>query len=326
MKEEKVFRQEAVMSSTHVDLHGDKMTKETLEMAAKTINGNRKPRLGLEHDMTFPPMGRINNAKVIQGEDKEFYLVALQEHFDKRGQITLPDGTILIKEFFSDGGSPFAEVDFESSGEIEISIDKNNFTSFNEANNFYDELQSEINLPFKKMGLLRKSHITDPEIVITLVELYGLYFLGAKLFPKIADKFADKIGDDVAKLYDLIKASAKKMVKYANPKNRPVTYILEFPGDTHIELIIKTENADKVATAFTSEKIKPLREKAESMKHLFSAEKIQFVYNDKQEWEMNYLLSANGETIGTPKAFARRDKAFAELAQKLIDKQNAKKE
>jgi hypothetical protein len=305
-----------VLSSTHIDRHGDRMSKESLDTGAITINSGRKPRLGLEHDMTFPPLGRISNAKVIQGEDEEYYLVAFQEYFDKRAQTQLFDGTELVKEFFAEGGSPFAEVTLESCDNVEILIDKNNFESYEAAEKFYEELQSESTIEFKKLGLLRKSFLNDPELIVKLAEIYVLYFFGAKLFPKIADKFADKIATDLTGIYDLIKKAAKKIAQNSVPKNRPVSYIFEFSGDVHIELIIKTSTPDVVATAFTSQKIIPLREKAENLKMLFNAEKIQFIYNEKQEWELNYLLTVEGETIGTPSAFERRDKAFEELVKK----------
>lgn len=320
MDQKKPIRHEIVLSSTHVDSHGDVMAKSALEMGVTSINGDRKPRLGLEHDMTYPPLGRINDARLVEGKDGAFYLVAFQEYFDKRVQTILDDGTILIKEYFSSGGTPFSEVRGELTDEIEISVDKNNFESYSESKKFYEELEQEVDLSFKKMGLVRKANLSDPEIIIVLAQLYGLYFFGVKLFPKITDKLSDKVADDIAKLYDLIKVAVKKMVKYANPKNRPTSYIFEFPGDTHIELIIKTEKPDVVASAFQTDKIKNLREKAEKMKDLFEAEKIQFIYNDSNEWELNYLLTGNGETIGTPKSFSKRDEAFQELANKSIER------
>ncbi|MEM6641830.1 MAG: hypothetical protein AAF616_02525 [Bacteroidota bacterium] len=108
-------RQQIVLSTTHFDRHGEMMTKEALEMGAETINSGRRPRIGVEHDMTLPPLGRISNAEVIQGEDGEYYLVAYQEFFDSAEEIKLDDGEIVVREYFSIGGTPFAEVKTETS-------------------------------------------------------------------------------------------------------------------------------------------------------------------------------------------------------------------
>jgi hypothetical protein len=37
-------------------------------------------------------------------------------------------------------------------------------------------------------------------------------------------------------------------------------------------------------------------------------EKMQFIYSEEQKWEFNYLLTGNGEVIGTPKSYNNRTK------------------
>lgn len=70
MSEKKTkYSQRYVSSSSNIDKHGHVMTKEVLESSLKFINGERKPRLGLDHNRNFPPMGRINNGKVIEREN-----------------------------------------------------------------------------------------------------------------------------------------------------------------------------------------------------------------------------------------------------------------
>ncbi len=54
-----------ILSSSNLDKHGHVMTKQALEGSLKVINGKRKPRLGLDHNRNFPPMGRINNGEVV---------------------------------------------------------------------------------------------------------------------------------------------------------------------------------------------------------------------------------------------------------------------
>src|SRR5664280_953276 len=162
-------RQQIILTGTNLDLHGERMSLEHLEQDLKTINSNRRPRLGLEHDMTLPPLGRITEAEIIQGDDGEHYLVAYQEYFDKEEIIDF-NGEVLIKEYFSNGGTSFAEVQTESKEEIRISIYPHNFKDYQDADNFFKELKSESEIQFEKVHLIRKALIIDPELVYRLSE------------------------------------------------------------------------------------------------------------------------------------------------------------
>jgi hypothetical protein len=52
-------KQKYIITSTHLDSQGYRMTKFALEKALPSINGLRKMRLGLEHIRTFPPFGVV---------------------------------------------------------------------------------------------------------------------------------------------------------------------------------------------------------------------------------------------------------------------------
>jgi len=315
-------RQQIVLSTTHTDLHGERMTKKSLEMAMKTINSDRRPRLGVEHDMTLPPLGRITDVELIQGEDGEFYLVGYREFFDKEEEIQLEDGEILIKEYFSTGGTPFAEVKTSINEKISISIDPQNFESYKDAEIFYKELQDETNIEFNRIGLSRKSFISDPELIFQLAEnsiyLFFGYKLAKKILKKTTNKLADKVSDDIANTYDLIKKGIAKMIKRANPKNRPITYIFEFPAPIQIELIIVDRPAQTIMNVLKKETLKKLEKKIDNLIKIFKAEKIQFGFNSKDNWELNYLLTKNGEIVGTKKSIKKRNVRFEDTIKKTM--------
>ncbi|HRW97867.1 MAG: hypothetical protein H6568_11825 [Lewinellaceae bacterium] len=322
-------RRQIVLSSTHVDRHGEMMTKEALEMGAETINSGRRPRIGVEHDMTLPPLGRISNAEVIQGEDGEYYLVAYQEFFDSAEELELADGEIVVREYFSTGGTPFAEVQTETSEIIVISIDPQNFENYKDADSFYSELQNESEIEFKKLGLSRKSFISDPEIVFQLAENYIYLFFGYKLAKKIlkktTNKLANKVSDDLAGTYDLIKKGVAKMIKRANPKDRPITYIFEFPAPIQIELIAIDKTPDEIVNSLKTDTLKKLEKKLDELTYKFDTEKIQFELNDQNKWELNYLLTVNGESIGTKKSISKRTVALENTIKKTLERKKKKK-
>lgn len=313
-------KEQIVLSSTHIDSHGMMMTKEALENAAETINSDRNPRIGLEHDMSFPPLGRITDASVVQGKDGAYYLVAYREYFDNRKETILEDGTILYKESFEKGSKPFVEAKSEQKDIIEIHTDPENFENIESLNEFLKELKVESKIDFSEQMLLRKSIISDPELVIKLSSIIAVSI--GIIATKIPEKVGEAIGEDVAKFYKLLRTGVLGMVKRAIPKLRPITFIIEIHDDILIELLIVSNSPDEVVTAFSSDKLKFIQEKVETSKKIFGAEKIQFYYNDKKDWELNYMLTLDGSTIGTKKAFDRRDIAFQELVNKMIEQDN----
>jgi hypothetical protein len=312
-----------VMSSTHIDKHRTKMTKEALESGLKFINGNRKPRLGLEHNQTLPPLGRINNGEVVQGDDGEYYLVADQEFFDVQESITLSNGLELIMESFSDNNFPFVECEFEERNKIEIKYDFVNFESYQKGKEFINELQKNSDVEFEGSIFSRKSVIPDPEIIVRITEILGIA-LGIGL-RKIPEKLGDAIGEDLAKLYKLLSNTIKKSVLELLPKNQPIHFIVEIPIDkSFVELIVTTRNPDIAINAYDRKAISKLRSDMDALIKTFNVEKIQYFLNDKNIWELNYMLTEEGKVIGTKKSFKRRNDFFQEMIEKQdeIDKEN----
>lgn len=321
MSEKPKYSQRIVLSSSHVDKHGCVMTKEALESALKFINGQRKPRLGLDHNKNFPPMGRINNGEVIKGEDGAYYLIGHQEYFDTIETLTLNSGLELIRESFAGENFPFAECEFELKEKVEISYDPVNFESYDKGKEFINDLTKENDLEFEGAEFMRKSEIPDPEIVIRLTEILTIAIgLGLR---KIPEKVGEAIGEDLAKFYKLLSKTIKKSAKNLIPKNRPIHFVVEIPIDkTLVEFIVTTRNPDLAISAFQAEILKELKPDIETSIKSFKAEKIQFHLNQENNntWEINYILTKDGKVIGTKNSFKRRDDFFQAMVEKQIKK------
>ena len=296
------------------------MTKEALENGAKMINSGRSLRMGLEHDMSFPPLGRIADAEVIKSNDGSYYLVAYQEYFDKQQQAILEDGTVLYRESFVSGGKPFIESIVEPVDKVEIKTDPINFENQKSLDDFFEEIRIDSDLEFDKELLIRKSELPDPEIIIKLSSIIAVSIVIIKT--KVVEKLGEAIGEDIAKFYIFLRSSVVGMVKRAIPKNRPITFIIEAHDEIIVELIIKSNNPDEVVNAFTLDCLKEIQDKIETSKNIFGAEKIQFSFGEKNTWELNYMLTKDGAVIGTKKAFDRRDEAFSEFLNKMLEKDN----
>lgn len=309
-----------VLSSSHVDKHGHLMTKQALEGSLKFINGKRKPRLGLDHNRNFPPLGRINNAEIIE-EDGIYYLVADQEYFDVSRTAILNNGVELIEMSFSNENYAFIESEYQPVEIIEIGIDPINLGSFERGQTFLEELKSESNLDFKGSEFVRKSEIPDPEIILKLTDVIGI-ILGIGL-RKIPEKLAERLGDDLANFYVLIRKAIIKSVKEMIPKNRPIHFVVEIPvKKTLLELIVTTRNPDIAINAYKKENIEKLKKEIRWSIEQLNAEKIQYFLNEENNWEMNYILASDGKVIGTKKSFKKRDDYF----QKMVEKQKKRNE
>lgn len=311
-----IQKQKHILSSTHLDSQGYMMTKSALNSMLPQLNGSRKPRLGLEHIRTFPPFGVISNGEIFQGEDKQYYLSAEMLYFDKQEFITLQDGTKLVKEFFSEGEYPFTECEESEATKLSIATDPANFEKHTELNEIYDLTRQETDLEFDTTEFGRKSELPDPETIITITKILATT-LGI-IKSKVTEKLGDAIGEDLAKFYKVLSKLTVETIKKVKPTNRPKNFVISYPNTKcNIELVITTHIADRVLSSLATDKLKLVAEKIEQLKNL-DAEKIQFIYNDNDIWEFNYLLSKTGAVIGTIKSFNKRN----ELYKKILEKQN----
>ncbi len=304
------MRKIAVVSTTHIDRHNTRITKEALEKAANQINNGKKPAITIEHDITLPPVGQIVRAWVEPTEDGEHKLFTEQDYFEKEGPITLPDGSSgAIRE--SDT-THYAFVDKEGDipEQIILKADPVNFTSFKRYEDFLDDVRTASPISFEHGEIGRKAHIPDPEVIITIGKGVLAYLAAKgmidKFGSKIADKLSDKVSEDIVDFYIWVKSVAVKAADYIVPKNRPITYVFSFPIQPHTELIARTSDPDEVAASIMEDNLeKPLKQVVEFREKL-GATRVQFLLNEKGEWKFNYLLTNKGQVIGTELSFSRK--------------------
>lgn len=300
------MRYKAVIATTHIDRHNCKITKEALEDAVEKIkHGETVPSLGLEHDSMIPPIGKVIDAWIEQLDDGEYRMVAIQETFDRYKEILLPDGSIAYEEYIIQNNKPFTLRSSENTPDkLKIDTDLVNFESQKEYEEFIKEINDNDVIEEGFIG--RKSLIPDPEIVFTLTKNLILFFAGKHILERASDKIIDSMIEDVSKLYEVIKKAIVSAPKYVIPKNRPITYIFEAPGEMILEFVARTNEPNKVITALTQEKLKYCFEKAEELNKTMNADKIQYILNRDGDWEFNFLLTKTGSVIGTPASHKRR--------------------
>lgn len=305
-------RNRVVISSNHVDRHGDLMTKEALQQMVDTINNNEsRVRMGVDHRRDFPPRGRLENAELVE-RDNHIYVEADYCEFEKSEVV--PWNNNYIKEYF-DSEFQFAEVDNSESLEVSVSVDPHNFKgTFNEVKDFTKSIKTGSNVDFTLVLHGRKSLIPDPEVVFKLASSFLLYhFLKPtvkKIGEKIADEISDKAVEEGEKIVSFISKTLKEIFYRCIPKARPVAVIFDFPGKPHIELIARTRDEKLVLKALSKKRLTDVKKEIEELSQNVDIAKIQFLLSTKGRWKFNYLLTANGEAIGDKLAFGRRDRKY----------------
>lgn len=299
---------QGIMATTHIDRHNMKFTKEALESGAAQINGPRKPKVGVEHDSTVPPLGKILKGWVEPTEDGEYRLLKIAEIFEGFKVITLTDGATLLKQECETDRSPFLLNDEIKSEEFVLAYDRINFESEENLKSFIEEIKSTTDTAFEEAEFFRKSEIPDPEIIIRLSKLLVHYLIAKNVLDKAGDQIIELALQEIAKFYSFVRSAVITALKYAKPKNRPITYIFELPGKPFIEFVARSNDSNAVLSALIEKNMITALDRAKQLTPMFQAEKIQFLLDEKGQWEFNYLLSETGAVIGTERSFLRRDR------------------
>ena len=299
--------------STTIDKHGDYVGLNQLQDYVEVVNGNLKLRYLVNHRRDLPPVGYLDNAEIIRNGAIHHALVEPIAFLNRKVADWNPD---LIIE---DSGTPLS---FVSRGNNEqtkicISVDKNNFRSFESFNRTGQSLSEVFEGEVTLDASMRKSYLPDPQLVVTLVGYYTVFKpLLKPLLEKIGEKIAEDIGEDAYKfaknaskkllsnIADTIRIARKNMV----PKNKVLLTIFEIPGDPYIELQIKSDDANRIVKAISDKNLSKIHQRVHDLQGKIDISEICFVYNSKDKWEFTYLISRTGEVVGTKSTFAKRDK------------------
>jgi len=300
------------------------MTKGALEQMVSSINDNEsRVRMGVDHRRDFPPMGRLENAELVE-KDGYFYVEADYITFEKSEPVAWNKN--LVTEYFNNTFQ-FAEVDSTEATSISVSVDPHNFTSFKEVAEFrkHIEYNSDTGVSVKLHG--RKSLIPDPEVIFQLTKTFLFYHLLKPTVKKIGKKVSDEVSESIVKEGTKITSLISKTIKEAFfrciPKARPIAVVFEIPGKPHIELIARTRDEKLVLKSLSKKRITEMKEELDDLSKNVSIAKIQFLLNEKGKWKFNFLITDKGAAIGTKISFTRRDKKF-EMMGREKNKRNKK--
>ncbi len=286
-------------SNTRIDRHNMRMSKEALESAADQINSSGSvPSVGVEHDITIMPIGKVISARLISADDGEYELEITQDIFEECNKITFNDGQVFMECKSTIDKRPFTE-ELIDNNNTHFSYDRVNFSSLEELNEFLSSINQEYNVDYDI--ICRKSLIPDPEIIITISESILIFLGGKKLLGQVSNNIAKDIGD----FYNFARNAMIKYAKYAIPKNRPITYVFRLVATPNIELVAIGQDVNLIMKSIEENELKNILKRVKDMEKKFKINRIQFLLDQTGEWEFNFLLTNEGTVIGTEKSYSR---------------------
>lgn len=301
-----------IASTTQVDAHNMQMTKEALEKAAQDVNaGEYVPAVGVEHDLTVMPIGKVYKAFVDKFGLDDYALYIEQEIFDDVYTSTIGEEKYILLKSALDN-RPFASDKILDNDKLIIQTDPVNFESYEKSEEFLSNLNARFNINVQHV--LRKSIIPDPELVFQFAEnfvKYLLIYLSSKqVVERVGDALVDTALTEIKYLYGIVKKAIKSGATYLVPRNRPVTYVFRGNIDYIIELIVKTKSPDIAINALNKNNLKEAIDKIESIKTQFPRmRRVQLLYNENDsKWAFNYLTTETGEVIGTEQSYEKSTK------------------
>nr|WP_121269851.1 hypothetical protein [Pedobacter schmidteae] len=305
--------EKVIVRSSTIDRHGDQTPLELMEKYVESVNGVLKMRYLANHRRDIPPIGYFDNGEIIKKEDI-YHAVVEPISFTNRKPVDW-DANFIIEDCNS--SVSFIKRTEDNVQETRISLDKNNFNSFDSFNetglNLHNLYRGSVILEANT----RKAFLPDPQVVITLAKYYFIFYpLLKPILKRIGEKMADEISDYI---YDNSKEVAKKLInnlvdtvklirKDTIPKNKTLLTIFEIPGDPYIELHIKSDDSSKIVKALTSNKLSKVHTQIRDLQENIDISEIYFVLNEKNKWQFSYLISKTGQILGTKSAFEKRDK------------------
>lgn len=203
-------RQKAILTTTHVDRHFQKMSLSALEEIVALIGRHHIPFI-VEHDPRIPPIGRIVDACIKQLEDGEYGVEATIETYEWDEEIPLIDDSreIALHDHRAD--------------KLEIMYDRN-FQTLDD--------QLLIRDLASLFGTEPKEEVKKALDPLTVLTICGVFLLGG-----IAKGFLSKLGGAG---YELLSDRLKKLMAKKRPGEKEKLLSFQFIIQ-HGQYTIETE-------------------------------------------------------------------------------------
>ena len=313
--------EKVVIATTNV-IGGIRLTRESLVGAAESINGDKAPRLNLEHDPHYVPLGKARAAEVVDLEEESVMAVVNDDTHFASTTMHEPTGNRIVEVTFPNDERPFIQHEKESfKAPITITADSSNFDNLGDFRRFLHAKDKEGDVDATS-SMVRRSLTPEPliqfgvsEAVLTGV-LTWLAFRGEKFLRYTIDETARKMGDTIS---DKLNEKLKKWLGIYNDlrstDDREVTSHVIINVEPQVHLLTRSHDIDQC----TQIGIDSLCRQMELRKDLLEdADSITFARTAKdEEWKFLYITTKSGKVITTGDCYEATVRRRGEIAKRL---------
>ena len=214
----------AVIATTHVDLHNERMAPSALEGMAEQIREHYIPVMW-NHDLRYPPLGRTIDGRVVPMADGELALETESEYWESGDKFAdlHGDGRVLVSHYFDEPG-------------FEVRIDRG--VSLQGDRQAALELAALGGSTRHPLEVGKKALEPDAVLVVAVGSIAGAVALG----------FFQRLGEDV---YEQLKA---RLSRFVAERDRPLLIdfdiTFELDGRKTLHVLLDGPSASDVEALF----------------------------------------------------------------------------
>jgi hypothetical protein len=193
---------------------GHVVSREFVESVVEQLQESPKP-VGIEHDPTNPPVGRVVGGKLVELPDGEVAAESIIEVYDETKTVVLHSYDEFLEAFRALPGL------VPEDGPLRISIDERSYEQ-TDIEALLEEARSAGQAE-RGATAMRFSQLPDSLLVISLgVPATAGFWFAKGFFTKIGETFGQDVGEDLVRAYAAFKARLRTVVsERRNPIDRP---------------------------------------------------------------------------------------------------------
>ncbi len=308
-------RYKSILYTTEADSLGVIKSLAELQRYEKQINTGAVRESYVSHVHILPPKAKGERANIEAIKPGVYALVVEFETFEQREEIELSTGLKLVRQS-TDDKRPFDSIvraNFPADG-IVAALEERCFPDEAAEDQFLEGLNE-----VEKTSLRRdqdRALIIDQHTILLLLGAWYIRTVGGKLVDKAIAANADAIVHGLGGLRRLAGQALKQWKICATPSTEPPVLLLRLEVDPILELVYVGEDTDWTSLGLTEQSLEPIFQQMEQLKQEQNAVFVQYQFAPSGAWELNYALTATGDTISSNEKLAERDQKFRDYEEK----------
>lgn len=304
----------SILYTTEADSLGVTKTLAELQRYEKQFNSDTVRENYVSHIHILPPKGKGKKADIEEIKPGVYALIVEFETFEQREEIELTSGLKLVRQS-TDDKRPFdstVRANFPADGII-VALEERCFPDETAQEQFVEGLNE-----VEKTSLRRdqdRALIIDQHTILLLLGAWYIKTVGGKLVDKAIAANADAIIRGLGGLKRLADKALKQWKISATPSTEPPVLLLRLEVEPILELVYVGEDTDWTSLGLTEKSLEPVFQQMEQLKHEQNAVFVQYQFAPSGAWELNYALTATGDTISSNEKLAERDQKFRDYEE-----------